>query len=95
MFDFHTHLTESCPDLISRIENIRTLGLHFSKEFNEVNVGELQSRAAKALVQNQHIESLQLTSSYDILSRRLAEEIIVAKRPILSDLQFVTGALGV
>ena len=93
MFDFHTFLTDKCPGLISQLKNIKTLGLHFSKEYNEVSVEDLQSSVANALVQNRHIESLQLTTCYD-RAGRVADEVIVAERPILSDLQFVMGVLG-
>ena len=89
MFDFRTYLTKACPDLISRIKNIRSLGLHFSKGYNEVNVEDFQSNFARALVANQNIESLQLMCSYD-KCKLLADDLTSAERPILTDLHFVT-----
>ena len=88
MVGFHTFLNDKCPDLISQIKNIKTLGLYFRKDYNDVSIEDLQSRVAKALVQNQHIDSLQLMSNYD-RSGRLADELIASERPILTDLHLL------
>ena len=89
MFDFHTHFTEKCPDLISRIKNIRTLGINVSKESNSVRVEDLLSRVAKALLANQTIESLQLKCYYGECEV-LADKLIVAERLILTDLHLMS-----
>ena len=94
MFDFHTYLTETCPDLISQVKNIRTWGIYFGKAYGDCNVEHLHSSVAKALLANQNIESLQLMCNYADC-KMLADELISAERLFLTGLRFLpdTGVI--
>ena len=92
MFELHTCLTETCVDLIRRIKNIKTSDINITN-YREARVKALQSNFARALLDNQNIESLQLRCDYDKF-KVLADELIDARRPILTDLHLL-DCLGV